>query len=75
MFLLAILIPACGSSSPAFHMMYSAYKLNKQMSLPGGPVVKTSSFNARGVGLNPGGRSQPKKQNIEKMKQYYNKPN
>ena len=29
-FLLAILIPACASSSPAFIMMYSAYKLNKQ---------------------------------------------
>ena len=29
-FLLAILIPACDSSSQAFHMMYSAYKLNKQ---------------------------------------------
>ena len=29
-FLLAILIPACASSSQAFHMMYSAYKLNKQ---------------------------------------------
>ena len=29
-FLLAILIPACVSSSPAFHRMYSAYKLNKQ---------------------------------------------
>ena len=29
-FLLAILIPACASSSPAFHMMYSSYKLNKQ---------------------------------------------
>ena len=29
-FLLAILIPACASSSPAFRMMYSAYKLNKQ---------------------------------------------
>ena len=29
-FLLAILIPACVSSSPAFHMMYSACKLNKQ---------------------------------------------
>ena len=29
-FLLAILIPACASSSPAFHKMYSAYKLNKQ---------------------------------------------
>ena len=25
-----ILIPACASSSPAFHMMYSAYKLNKK---------------------------------------------
>jgi len=29
-FLPAILIPACASSSPAFHMMYSACKLNKQ---------------------------------------------
>ena len=29
-FLLANLIPACASSSPAFHMRYSAYKLNKQ---------------------------------------------
>ena len=29
-FLLAILIPACASSSPAFHRMYSAYKLNNQ---------------------------------------------
>ena len=29
-FLLAISIPACDSSSPVFHMMYSAYKLNKQ---------------------------------------------
>ena len=29
-FLLAILIPACASSSLAFHMMYSAHKLNKQ---------------------------------------------
>ena len=29
-FLLAILIPTCDSSSLAFHMMYSAYKLNKQ---------------------------------------------
>ena len=28
-FLLAILIPACVSSSPLFLMMYSAYKLNK----------------------------------------------
>ena len=30
LFLPAILIPACASSSPAFLMMYSAYKLNKQ---------------------------------------------
>ena len=29
-FLLAILIPACASSSPAFLVIYSAYKLNKQ---------------------------------------------
>ena len=29
-FLLAILIPACASSSLTFHMMYSAYKLNWQ---------------------------------------------
>ena len=29
-FVLAILIPACASSSPEFHMMYSEYKLNKQ---------------------------------------------
>ena len=29
-FLPDILIPACASSSPAFLMMYSAYKLNKQ---------------------------------------------
>ena len=29
-FLLAILIPACASSSPAFLMMYPAYTLNKQ---------------------------------------------
>ena len=29
-FLPAILIPACASSSPAFLMMYYAYKLNKQ---------------------------------------------
>ena len=28
--LLAVLIPACASSSLTFHIMYSAYKLNKQ---------------------------------------------
>ena len=32
-FLPAILIPACASSSPAFLMMYSAYKLNKQVTI------------------------------------------
>ena len=30
-FLLAIFIPACALSSPGFCMMYSAYKLNKQV--------------------------------------------
>ena len=30
LFLPTILIPACDSSSPAFYMMYSAYKLNKR---------------------------------------------
>ena len=29
-FLPAVLIPACDSSSPAFSMIYSTYKLNKQ---------------------------------------------
>ena len=29
-FLLSILTPACDSSIPAFHMIYSAYKLNNQ---------------------------------------------
>ena len=29
-FPLAILTPACDSSSPGFHMMYSVYKLNKE---------------------------------------------
>ena len=29
-FLPAIFLPACASSSPAFRMIYSAYKLNKQ---------------------------------------------
>ena len=29
-FLPAILIPACASSNPAFYMMYSTHKLNKQ---------------------------------------------
>ena len=29
-FLPAICVPACASSSPEFHMMYSAYELTKQ---------------------------------------------
>ena len=33
LFLLAVLIPACVSPTPAFHMMYSAYKLNKQVTV------------------------------------------
>ena len=32
-FLLAILIPACASTILAFHMTYSAYKLNKQVTI------------------------------------------
>ena len=32
-FLLAILIPTCASSSPVFLMMYSAYKLNKHVTI------------------------------------------
>ena len=32
-FLLAVLIPACVSSSLAFHMRYSAYKLDKQVTI------------------------------------------
>ena len=32
-FLPAILIPACASTSPTFHIMYPAYKLNKQVTL------------------------------------------
>ena len=39
-FLPTILIPACASCSPAFHVMYSAYKLNKQ----GDNIVLTYSF-------------------------------
>ena len=39
-FLLAILIPVCASSSLAFHMIYSAYRLNKQ----GNKTALTYSF-------------------------------
>ena len=53
-FLPVILIPACASSSTAFHMMYSAYIL----CFPGGSEVKASACNAGDLGLIPGlGRS------------------
>ena len=39
-FFLAILIPACASSSLAFHMMYSSWKLNK----PGDNIHPWHSF-------------------------------
>ena len=45
-FLLAILIPACASSSPTFCMMYSACKLNKQGDLLG---MKASLLHAKAV--------------------------
>ena len=63
-FLLAVLIPACASSSLAFYMMYSAYKLNKQgvtynqMGFPGGSASKESAWNVGDLDLIPGlGRS------------------
>ena len=49
-FLLVILIPACDSSSPAFHMMYSTYKLNKQ----GGNIqLWHTSFPIRNQSVDP----------------------
>ena len=48
-FLLAILSPACDSSSLAFHMIYSAYK-----GFPGGSVSKESACNAGDSGSIPG---------------------
>ena len=44
LFLPAILIPACESSSPAFCMMYSAYKLNKQSDNTQPPIFLVYSF-------------------------------
>ena len=38
-FLLAILIPACVSSSLAFHMLYSVYTLNKQGDIQPSPTA------------------------------------
>ena len=45
-FLLAILILAGASSSPVFHMMYSAYKLNKQVTIYGLDIL-LSQFSLR----------------------------
>ena len=39
MYLPTILIPVCNSSSPAFHMTYSAYKLNRQ-----GDIFRLQNF-------------------------------
>ena len=51
MSLLAVLIPACASSSPAFPMMYSP-------DLPCGSDGKASAYNAGDLGSIPGsGRS------------------
>ena len=53
-FFQAVLIPACASSSPAFLMMYSAYKLNKQgdniqpWSVVPCPVLTAASWPAYG---------------------------
>ena len=44
LFLPAILITACESSSPAFCMMYSAYKLNKQSDNTQPPIFLVYSF-------------------------------
>ena len=46
-FLRAILIPACASSSPAFHLMYSAYDF------PGGSEVKSVCLECRRPGFDP----------------------
>ena len=42
--LLAILIPACDSYGPAFHTMYSTYKLNKQSETIYNLVLLLSQF-------------------------------
>ena len=64
-FLPAILVPACASSIPAFCMMYSAYKLNKQVTIYSldillfqfgvwGSVSKESAHNVEDPGSTPG---------------------
>ena len=63
-FLPAILIPACASSSPAFCIMYSAYKLNKQ-----GDNIQTPWTAARQACLSiTSSRSLLKFMSIETMK-------
>ena len=52
-FLPEILIPACASSSPAFHMMYSAYKLNKQGDNTQKSALKWSSLPSPWCELEP----------------------
>ena len=47
-FLLAILIPACDSFSPAFHMMYSAYE-----GFPHSSVGKKSTYNTEDLSSIP----------------------
>ena len=60
-FLPAVLIPACASSSPAFLMMYSAYQGSSTVisgGFPGGSEVKVSASNVGNPGSIPGsGRS------------------
>ena len=52
-FLPAILIPACASSSPAFLMMYSAYKLNKQVTIYSLDVLLFRSFHSKNLPFLP----------------------
>ena len=71
--------PKCPLSHPRNLQDVSLYSKKKKFP-GGGPVVKTSSFNAGGVGLIPGHgakiphASGPKHQNV-KQKQYCNKFN
>ena len=61
LFLLAILIPAWDSSSLAYHMMYSAYKLNKQGDniQPRGSDGKDSACNVGDLSSIPGSGKLP----------------
>ena len=61
LFLLAILIPSWDSSSLAYHMMYSAYKLNKQGDniQPRGSNGKDSACNVGDLSSIPGSGKSP----------------